>query len=234
VDRRFLSSVVVPVGVATAFMLVLHHFLDWDGFFLSMAANLVTLVFTVMYVDRALRSHMESRQYPANARVNTRVWTFANACMSCCRDALGYDVDILDHTSFENLEPLSIANELKRASKDIIEPMAVSRVQVFRQQDWHRTKARADEIWGNTNHIMTVFGSRIEPTVWSNLLDIQESVRSISDLIFTWESILDVPTRKPDIRDFVVKRVAADISRVSSLARELSELTLDNSAIRPG
>lgn len=242
-DATTLRHLIIPLATASLLMFVLHWTLAWDGAFLSLGSNLITILISILYVDAVLRRANAAKQAPADHRIRRRLQVLVNAGISSCRGAFGYGPDVLSFDPSKIMDPDDVHKDLIRVAEHVIEPSASSRIRDMDRKSWRILSQNVSALSTQIDTTLAAYGARLEPNVIAALLDVQDRLHAILALYSTWPDVLGVPDKElPPKRDgtssiphkqALTELASNDIQKLSQALRELS-VTAISPAVRLG
>ncbi|MBN1147358.1 MAG: hypothetical protein JXA78_08880 [Anaerolineales bacterium] len=225
-------KLVLPLSVATVVSLVMAYFFPLQGLFVNLATTFIGILLTVFYVDWILREHEEKRWANVQYRVNDEITKFANLAISEFRTAFHFTTEILDFSTFDSDNPNLIRAEIARIADNILIPAVSAKIVEMDQGDWRSLSANLSSVIQAADRLITLYGERINPDIFSRIVEIREKAHQILAIYFVVPDVLGVPDDQlpvstktgesvVDQKQFLNESVARDVQGLLSLASSL-------------
>ena len=226
---RFWIIVISGLLLAFAASVALHRLLGWDGFFISLASNIVSIIITVAILDRVLARYRAQEWSGADARIRVRLQIFVNVAVSEMRLGLGFGYDIID-SRLDQTNTDAMHQEIVRIARHVLEPAAQPKVEHLDAAGWKNVADRLLRISAYSERIFELYGSRLSPRQHELMLDIQEAAFNATTMYTTFPDVAGVApanlpkTKTPaaELQKYICDSTAEGIRKVLSLAAELS------------
>jgi len=192
--RRLWKSLIIPLGVLAVLFLVLSFLVPClNGLFVNLATTFLGILLTVCYVDYILRRHDRERWAAATARIESRIQNLAVITSQSFRGAFNIDYHVIRETAIDIDNPTSIRTEIIRVIRQVLLPQVDAKVPTIDQKDWTNLKTQLQRITQWIDHLVTAFGERLDPEVYSMVLKIEDHINGIGALAITFFDVIGVP-----------------------------------------
>lgn len=188
------TRLVVPLAaVSAAFLLAAYRWQGLDGLFVNVATEVVGIIVTVAYVDWVLRRREVRLWRGTDARVASRLQTFAIALVSGIRAALGISPNVLNFDAVTGDDQVRLRSELVRVADDVITPSLTRLLNELDQAGWQRLARHLQFVWNGADRLQDLYSPRLDPTRIEHLLDIQEEAEGALSFVQTFPDVAGVP-----------------------------------------
>ncbi len=235
-DKHILTRLFIPLVILAILSIVLNLFVEFHGFFINLATELIGIILTVMYVDYIIKKRETEKWQNVENKISHALSTLVNATISTVRTAFGYGIDILDYeveravmvNPTENINLMH--KELMRISKEILEPTALARTSLLDQNGWISFIKGLQYLYESAEKFLTVHGAKLTPKQYELLIEFQEAVSKIMIPYTSFPDIIGVPddklpkgTRTPanEMKSVLNESLAKDIRGLLSKVCEL-------------
>lgn len=235
-DKHIITRLFIPLVTLAVLSIILNTFVEFNGFFINLATELIGIILTVMYVDYIIKKREAEKWENVENKISQALSTLVNATISTVRTAFGYGIDIIDYEVERAvlLNPTKNINlmhkELMRISKEILEPTALERISILDQKGWMSFIKGLQYLYGSADKFLTVHGAKLTPKQYELLIEFQEALNKIIIPYTTFPDIIGVPddklpkgTRTPadEMKSVLNESLAKDIRNLLSKVREL-------------
>ena len=230
------TRLVLPLVGTFALAMVFHSFWRADGFFLSLATNIVGILITICYVDWILRQHEREKWRATDTRIANRLRILLNAIVSCIRLGLGYGPEVFHDRVIASLDFIATHKEVIRVGEHVIAPSVHHRIRSLDADGWKSLARQIEHAHHSTLALLNAFQGGLSPEQIGHLLDIQEGLSNSLTSYTTFPELMGVPgnqlpetTSSPEqLQRYACESAANDIQEVLGIVKKLSE-TLDES-----
>lgn len=228
-DKELVKYLLVPLVLLLALIIWLHFCLNWDGFFLNLTAEVIGIIITVLYVDYILKRRDKFLYESVDNNINKRINDFILSCFLAIRTSLGVRGDISDDISIYAKKPKDLWVILNKAIKDTIEPNLFKSVAALNQNYWLNLNSEMENIINSTNNILNIFGQRLEPKLYSKIMELQDCatiIRLFYEFKFTSfykfrSNVLAITsedlTHPPKVSNYDIEYVSTEIKKMLNL-----------------
>lgn len=229
-DKSFVTRLLVPLLGLFMASVGLHIWLNWDGFFLNLATEIIGILTTVAYVDHVLRRYESKRWHKVEAKVKFRLQVFVIETIAACRVSFRYGLDIFDRTKLDSTDIGMVRAEMVRVAREILEPMAPSRIESLDVEGWRMLDMHIRSIWDSTEKMLLIFGDKLAPTQYALILDIQDEIKAIQlqylpfpDIVGVSDDQLPTSSKIPSttIKESINNMTAQHLKDMLRMLREL-------------
>jgi len=230
VDPWLWKALIAPLGVGAIALIALHFLVPLGGLWINLSASLITIILTVLYVDRILKHQEATRWASATKLVSGRLSLLAATTITNIRGALNLPApQIMVATDNE------VQQEYLYYCRVGIEPAVLDSVQGLDIEGWKEVSKAIRASYGNAENALALLSARLDPRELELLMDLQNHLRTALLSYETFPDLLGVPDHllpkiKTDpkfLRDHHVKWAASEIQAALKNCRELGEHELD-------
>jgi hypothetical protein len=190
--RRLWKNLIIPLGVLAVLFLILSFLVPClNGLFVNLATTFLGILLTVCYVDYILRRYDKERWAATTARIESRIQALAEVTSQSFRTAFHIDYHVIRLWMME--DPQSERTEIIRVIRQALLPEVDAKVPAIDQKGWTSLKAQLQRIVPWLDHLITAFGKRLDPDVFSLILKIEDDINSIWKTAVTFFDVLGVP-----------------------------------------
>jgi len=193
-----------------------------NGLFTNLATTFLGILLTVCYVDYILRRHDKERWAATTARIESRIQSFAEITSASFRTAFHIDYHVI--RMWKMGERRSARTEIIRLIREVLLPQVDAKVPAIDQKGWTSLRAQLKQIVPWLDHLITAFGNRLDPEVFSLILKIEDHINNIWGFTKTFFDAIGVPdsdlqTKKPHGEAIADRRamesvIAGDVKQI--------------------
>ena len=188
------KRLIIPLGFLTALFFVLAFLVPClNGLFVNLATTFLGILLTVCYVDYILRRHDKERWSATTARIESRIQHFAIVTSQSFRAAFNVDYHVIREAVINIDDPVSIRTEMIRVIRQELLPRVDAGVPAIDQKGWANLKAQLERIIRWSDQLISAFGNRLDPEVFSLILKIEDDINGIGALVITFFDVIGVP-----------------------------------------
>jgi len=107
--------------------------------------------------------------------------------------AFNIDYHVIRETVIDINDPRSVRTEIIRVIRQVLLPRVDAGVPTIDQKGWTNLKTQLQRITQWIDHLVTAFGERLDPEVYSLVLKIEDHINGIGALAITFFDVLGVP-----------------------------------------
>jgi hypothetical protein len=231
---RLLWKLYLPISLLFLATLTLGLVFPWRGVFISFAAAFLGILVTVGYVDFVLREHEKSRWQATRERIYELVENIATISANQFRTAFGISADVYTHDLAVLKDPKRRRAETIRITKDVLIPSAREGIRALDTKKWEQLTRQMAITWQGADRILEVHGSKLEPELYSMILDLQRKMGIIKSTYEVWPDLIGVPDealkpRSIETRDANLELIQRDVLEILGLSTRILE-ALDQTA----
>lgn len=184
-SRYLMKYLILPLFISFWVVLLISY--PWEGFWVNLSTTLLGILITVTLIDYILRKHEARRWYGTRNKIYNRVMRFANNTTRHIRITFGFGMNIFN----TNITPTSDTARLEtiRITKTHLIPNIETRIWRMDQQEWINFISGLESIKKENERFFELFGSALEPEIFSLLLSIGEQIEG---LLLNYELIPEV------------------------------------------
>jgi hypothetical protein len=142
-------------------------------------------------VDYILRRHDKERWAATTAHIESRIQSFAEVTSQSFRAAFNIDAGVIRQWKMD--EPRTERTEIIRVIREELLPRVDAGVPTIDQKGWTNLKAQLQRIVQWMDHLITAFGNRLDPEVFSLILKIEDDINRVWQLAVTFFDVIGVP-----------------------------------------
>ena len=222
-----IRTLVIPVALAALVSLALGYFIPWQGLFINLAASLLGVLITIIYVDRVLQEHDRRVWQKVGKRIRQRADRFGYFTILHVRLALGLGHDVFDRDALNSADLQKALAEVVRVTENIIIPAVSTSLQRIDQVGWKTLVDSLEMIIRHGDRLIELHGQKLGPELLQAILDIQDNASEaltsysiIPDLLGLPDDKLPTSNRVSTLgyRDASITLVARSIRQILMLA----------------
>jgi hypothetical protein len=149
------------------------------------------ILLTVCYVDYILRRHDMERGTATTARIESRIQSLAEVTSQSFRGAFHIDAGVIHQWMMDG--PQTEREEIIRVIREELLPKVDAGVPKIDQKGWTDLKAQLQRIVPWLDHLITAFGNRLDPELFSLILKIEDDITNIHQMAVTFFDVIGVP-----------------------------------------
>lgn len=227
-----MKRLVLPLSGAILVALLAALFLECrlpfaSNLLLNLAAGLVLVLLTALYVDYVLRLRERQRQADVEQRVRTRLKTLASACMTACRTVAGYGWEVFRLEELFSRDPDRQFREVLRVSKAVVGPSLEAKVQKASRAELVNLWTLLTSITESVDKILSAFSTRLEPRWFAGVLDTQDAADVSLGVYRTTPEFLLEGAPFAELRVQARRALAAFLGRMLAAAHDLADTVLE-------
>lgn len=203
-ERKLFMKLILQLGLLFVLLVALHKLLNWDGFFLSLASNVLTLVITLSYVDHVLRQREVLHQAPAVERVNNRLGGFCKGSLIICCTSV--HVEWLTDNLKRMKDPSLYDRVLIDFTKGTLQPLARSLVEALDTKEWHQFAREMRVIGDGADKLLDQFERHLDPERYALIADIHTAASWVQSFALSFLNAVG----KTDGKAEALKQLAAE------------------------
>ena len=229
--KSLLLRLLLPLTIVFTVSIGLHHQFNFDGFFLNLATELIGIIITVAYVEWIIRKHEQTKWGATKQKIKERFIVFLNGLISGIRSNLGYQSDIYDERILDKGDPSLIHDELIRVAQQVLEPTVLHKLETLGPEEWKSMYRHMNLMHQVAKDLLVLFGSKLGPSLYEELLDLEEAIRNSMTMYVTFPEFAGVSddelpeTRTPpqELKRSIYKLTAEGIRTVLKQACRVDE-----------
>jgi hypothetical protein len=177
----FLRQIYIPLLSLFFVSVVLHRYLNWGGFFINLATEIIGIIVTVAFVDWIAQKRESERWHEAMLRIRSRLKLFTNSSIRNLNDSIGISpADILKQVPFAEFRNAdSIRRDViwTQGIREIVLAETEARVVNLRERSWRNLGRALFHTYTEADKMLSLFGGRMKAEHYKLVLDIQEEAR---------------------------------------------------------
>jgi len=233
-DFGILWRLTIPFGLASSVCLALGFICPAGGLFINLAVTLFGIVVTVNYVNGILARRDRLAWSGALKLVAHRLVVVSSSGITGIREALSISLSHFQPSS--PLDEKAVMQGYLEFCELWVEPAIPIQMRGLDQKGWAKLARALSELQGNLDHVLVIFGSRIRPTEYQSILEIEELLRGVLGQYATIPEMLGVPDEDlpqllrvsaPEYKRAVTARAADSVGEIVMKLRTLGSASLD-------
>lgn len=212
-DKKITKSITLPLIVSFLVSIVLHWGLDFDGFFLNLATEIIGIIITVAYIDYILDRQKNEEWKATRAIVAIRVQKFVMGSINNCHEGLKFvpaDIVIRITSRTPGTEYLA-QNILDAARSNLSFSETQKRLNLFDNSDWKYLSAKMVTVSEEADKLLLHFGEKITSQQYQLILETQSTAELVDYIIKMLLSVNDgigdaIPENLPSLKELLTQK----------------------------
>jgi len=192
--NQLFRYLVIPLLLGVIISFVFAFIFPWQGFFVSLSTTFIGILLTVFYVDWILRENEKKLWENVQNRVYKNIIRFANISINGFRTAFNIGPDIYEYIDYD-LSDKMIKSMIISSNAWLLK-FAPQKILEMNQSDWIILSKNLNSIWEEADRIINLYGGRINPEIFTLIVDIQDKAFSILSIYTALHDILGVPDER--------------------------------------
>lgn len=229
-DRWLWKTLILPLGLGSLGLVGLHSVLPLGGLWVNLAASFLTIIVTVLYVDRTLEHRDRMRWAGPSKLLSARLGVLSASTITNLRGPLGFRpprITVVD--------VLAMQREYLSHCQTTIEPGVIASLQGLDVAGWKKLADGLQTAYVNVQNDLSLFGNRFNPRELELVMALQNHLLSALLPYETFPDLLGVPNHllpkgNADtvfLKDFHTNLVASEIRATLKTCRELGQYELE-------
>jgi len=190
----------IPLAILAVAAFVLHHYCEVDGFWINIAAGLITSAVAVNYIDVVVARHTQVEWRGATELIAKRLRYITCGTITDIRNAVGISARQL------HLEDLDIDDRAAyfKLCEAEIEPVIAGLIMEMDQAHWQRLIRSLQGAHRELQDFLGLFGHKINAGLFKGTVALQDEMRMVVNQYSVFPDMIGIP--ETQLRDTATER----------------------------